>query len=263
MATDDANTLKRKLEVMHCGKLVHPDDIESVSDDEAEFPVQKMRRLDTEDKTDPTPGHDGFINVNVLSEVIECGVCKDILLKPHITQCSHMFCKPCIYEWLRHKKSCPTCRMQLTREPIHSLPHEHIIEICIKYHPKEEQEAYKTRMASQEKDEEAVKRRFNKSVENSRRKGTKFLEIGNLWNEQERDVFSKGLLKHTGDTRLLYLALVNLDIAFIGRATKKQLENACKNLRFTVPREISCPAAVDYTSIQNSLRNFIENGVLY
>jgi E3 ubiquitin-protein ligase RNF5 len=49
---------------------------------------------------DPTgPGNDKWT----------CPICFDRLTEPVVTSCGHIFCWPCISEWLRRSSACPTC----------------------------------------------------------------------------------------------------------------------------------------------------------
>ena len=44
-------------------------------------------------------------------EMSECGVCLEETLKCNIKlECSHKFCKECIYKWFLESDTCPTCR---------------------------------------------------------------------------------------------------------------------------------------------------------
>ncbi|OHT16498.1 hypothetical protein TRFO_41807 [Tritrichomonas foetus] len=39
----------------------------------------------------------------------KCPICYDALQQPVVTQCGHVFCWPCINEWLRRSNDCPVC----------------------------------------------------------------------------------------------------------------------------------------------------------
>lgn len=43
----------------------------------------------------------------------ECNICLDLAQDPVVTLCGHLFCWPCLYEWLRMRtafKDCPVCK---------------------------------------------------------------------------------------------------------------------------------------------------------
>lgn len=39
----------------------------------------------------------------------KCPICLESLQQPVVTHCGHVFCWPCISEWLRRSSSCPVC----------------------------------------------------------------------------------------------------------------------------------------------------------
>ncbi|XP_034256902.1 E3 ubiquitin-protein ligase RAD18-like isoform X2 [Thrips palmi] len=44
-----------------------------------------------------------------LDDVLNCGICHEILTTPVITACSHTYCSICIRRWLSGKQECPSC----------------------------------------------------------------------------------------------------------------------------------------------------------
>uniref|UniRef100_A0A7S3MR72 RING-type E3 ubiquitin transferase n=1 Tax=Strombidium inclinatum TaxID=197538 RepID=A0A7S3MR72_9SPIT len=47
------------------------------------------------------------------SNVFECNICLDSALEPVVTQCGHLYCWKCIYEWLQQPREtlvCPVCK---------------------------------------------------------------------------------------------------------------------------------------------------------
>ena len=39
-----------------------------------------------------------------------CAICQCLVEYPKMTPCSHVFCTGCIDEWMKRKRSCPTCK---------------------------------------------------------------------------------------------------------------------------------------------------------
>jgi hypothetical protein len=234
-----------------------------LSDDEDAFPIQKKQKTDHKPEEEEVDTTSSLFDVSELEDSIECGICREMLLKPHTTQCAHVFCKACIFEWMKEKKTCPSCRHNLTRDPVYNIPLDGVVQICMKHYPKEDREEYTTRSKRLEEKERMTMSKFKRSIDSAKQKGVTFLDIGNLWNEEERTVFTNGVKKYTGEMRREYIKLIGLTDAFIAMATKKQLENACKNLRFMIPRMVSQPSAIDYVSIQNSIKNYIDDPVIY
>jgi len=49
----------------------------------------------------------------------ECNVCLDSPSQPVISMCGHLFCWPCIFEWMnRGNKVCPVCKSSIDREKL-------------------------------------------------------------------------------------------------------------------------------------------------
>ena len=52
----------------------------------------------------------------------ECPICFENVRYPaSINPCNHIFCEPCINEWLAFKDTCPKCRIKCskyTEEPV-------------------------------------------------------------------------------------------------------------------------------------------------
>lgn len=60
----------------------------------------------------PTYGPDS--TEYVLEKDLSCAICQDILINPIVLNCSHSFCKFCVYRWLDKRSKCPECRMLVT-----------------------------------------------------------------------------------------------------------------------------------------------------
>ncbi len=51
----------------------------------------------------------------------ECTICLDTAKEPVLTKCGHMFCWPCIYNWLDSKggkAKCPNCKNEITKDDL-------------------------------------------------------------------------------------------------------------------------------------------------
>jgi hypothetical protein len=49
----------------------------------------------------------------------ECTICRELLVASHGLDCGHVFCGPCLAQWLevqRAAPSCPTCRTAVDRK---------------------------------------------------------------------------------------------------------------------------------------------------
>ena len=60
-------------------------------------------------------------NKNSGSKNFECTICLDTAKEPVLTRCGHMFCWPCIYNWLDSKggrAKCPNCKNEITKDDL-------------------------------------------------------------------------------------------------------------------------------------------------
>eukprot|EP00249_Psilotum_nudum_P012426 c23780_g1_i1 orf=222-2042(+) len=51
----------------------------------------------------------------------ECNICLDLAKEPVVTSCGHLFCWPCLYQWLyvhSYQKECPVCKGHVTDNTI-------------------------------------------------------------------------------------------------------------------------------------------------
>ncbi|KAJ0989899.1 hypothetical protein J5N97_008255 [Dioscorea zingiberensis] len=51
----------------------------------------------------------------------ECNICLDLAKEPVVTSCGHLFCWPCLYQWLHihsEHKECPVCKGEVTESNI-------------------------------------------------------------------------------------------------------------------------------------------------
>lgn len=48
---------------------------------------------------------------DILETDLSCAICQDVYINPLILNCSHSFCKFCVFRWLSRKTGCPQCRL--------------------------------------------------------------------------------------------------------------------------------------------------------
>ena len=51
----------------------------------------------------------------------ECTICLDTAKEPVLTKCGHIYCWPCIYNWLDSKggkAKCPNCKNEITKNDL-------------------------------------------------------------------------------------------------------------------------------------------------
>jgi len=52
------------------------------------------------------------------NSLFECNICLQTATEPVISFCGHLFCWPCIFEWIKVSQSCAVCRSGLTKEKL-------------------------------------------------------------------------------------------------------------------------------------------------
>jgi hypothetical protein len=204
------------------------------------------------------------ISSNVLSpsefsDELECAICRETFLKPYTLQCSHTFCKKCIGSWMRVRKSCPTCRKLLTRQPVYNMSLDKVIQLVLKKQSSEDQEDMARRMQELEVEESEALQRFINTVETAKARGVVFLNISSTWNDNERLLFKTGVERYEAKARRLYCELTNFTLEFIQNATPEQLETACKNLGFLIPKVVGNTSTTDFELIRMILKDFLVN----
>eukprot|EP01132_Coremiostelium_polycephalum_P004526 gene4526-5642_t len=59
-------------------------------------------------------------STNKVNSAFECNICFDDVSEPVVTQCGHLFCWSCIFQWLQHNSSqqCPVCKASVSEEKL-------------------------------------------------------------------------------------------------------------------------------------------------
>lgn len=73
--------------------------------------------LKTEEEKNKDEEHNEIVNKyvqDILESDLTCAICHDIYINPLILNCSHSFCKFCVYRWLSKQSGCPQCRMTVS-----------------------------------------------------------------------------------------------------------------------------------------------------
>lgn len=59
-----------------------------------------------------------------LVQSFECNICYGICQEPVVTTCGHLYCWPCIYQWVNTNRTyltCPVCKNGITENRIISI----------------------------------------------------------------------------------------------------------------------------------------------
>ncbi|KAM7249277.1 hypothetical protein ACFE04_021551 [Oxalis oulophora] len=65
----------------------------------------------------------------IVKSELMCVICRDVISKPMLLQCGHMFCETCLHFWSKVNSACPYCRSQIqgkVKVPIDSF----MVEMC-------------------------------------------------------------------------------------------------------------------------------------
>lgn len=67
---------------------------------------QEKQNNDDEDKND---------------SMFECNICLDVAKEPVVSLCGHLFCWPCLHQWLEtrpNRQVCPVCKAAIGRDKV-------------------------------------------------------------------------------------------------------------------------------------------------
>jgi len=132
-----------------------------------------------------------------------------------------------------------------------------VLQVVLKKQDIEEQEDMARRLVELEREESEALQRFMSTVEAAKARGVVFLNIGNPWNDNERLLFKTGVERYEAKARRMYCELTNFSLEFIENATPEQLETACKNLGFLIPKVVGNTSTTDYSLIRMILKDFL------
>lgn len=71
---------------------------------------------DENDDNDKVPAEDDENDEG--NSMFDCNICLDSPTDPIVTQCGHLFCWPCIYQWIERSTLCPVCKAGITKENV-------------------------------------------------------------------------------------------------------------------------------------------------
>ncbi|KAH9489521.1 hypothetical protein Btru_037382 [Bulinus truncatus] len=54
--------------------------------------------------------------VNLMEVELQCSICNELFIKATSLNCSHIYCKLCINQWMKVRKECPVCREKITSQ---------------------------------------------------------------------------------------------------------------------------------------------------
>ncbi|ORZ22175.1 hypothetical protein BCR42DRAFT_405645 [Absidia repens] len=63
-----------------------------------------------------------------IREGLCCMICVEYFDNPHTLECGHSYCQGCLHQWLNNNKSCPECRLPVSRRPCPSYVLQKIVD---------------------------------------------------------------------------------------------------------------------------------------
>eukprot|EP01117_Protostelium_nocturnum_P001431 TRINITY_DN1172_c3_g1_i1.p1 TRINITY_DN1172_c3_g1~~TRINITY_DN1172_c3_g1_i1.p1 ORF type:complete len:566 (-),score=217.33 TRINITY_DN1172_c3_g1_i1:222-1811(-) len=165
-------------------------------------------------------------------EEFTCVICQEMIMAALTLECSHSFCGVCIMDWMKKKKTCPYCNTPILKEPIRSRVLDNAIDKLIQSSKKEDRDNWENRMQRQKKlaVEQSQLNNIKALIKTAKEKGLPFLNMSNVWSQNDRVVFHKGLKEYSGEARILYCDTTGLNTNFINTANPAQLKMAVTNL---------------------------------
>mmetsp|Transcript_59174 Transcript_59174/g.105170 ORF Transcript_59174/g.105170 Transcript_59174/m.105170 type:complete len:473 (+) Transcript_59174:55-1473(+) len=174
------------------------------------------------------------LNVSDISSELACCICKDWLVHAATIECSHSYCWACIDRWLQTKQFvCPTCREQVTREPVRTRAVDGIVQKTVQRLSEQEKADYEERVAAAEAQESRSRKNLQdleKSVDEAIKNGKSFFRIDMNWRKKEKDTFAKGVKEYSGSARETYCRLIGLTVQWVHSADEDKLNQSLHNL---------------------------------
>ncbi|KAF0446796.1 ubiquitin-protein ligase e3 [Gigaspora margarita] len=84
---------------------------------------------------------------------LTCVICVEYMSNPCTISCGHTFCYQCLYDWVKIRKECPTCRVKITSKP------------ALSFVVKEQVETFVDRLSSDDEKRNAQERLRKKEQE--------------------------------------------------------------------------------------------------
>ncbi|EQC34146.1 hypothetical protein SDRG_08354 [Saprolegnia diclina VS20] len=56
--------------------------------------------------------------MDVAATDFDCNICLDRVKEPVVTLCGHLYCWPCLFQWIANHNECPVCKAGVTKENV-------------------------------------------------------------------------------------------------------------------------------------------------
>ncbi|KAH0790715.1 putative E3 ubiquitin-protein ligase RNF5 [Histomonas meleagridis] len=113
--TETNNDQQNNIPRAHIRLRTPPPEIEEENQKEEDQTNEQVKENQTEEIPEPPKQEPKKESEDTMSEEDKwkCPICLETLQQPVVTHCGHVFCYPCISEWLRRSNSCPVCHGQI------------------------------------------------------------------------------------------------------------------------------------------------------
>ncbi|CAG8464994.1 8755_t:CDS:2 [Paraglomus brasilianum] len=81
---------------------------------------------------------------------LTCVICVEYMSNPCTISCGHTFCYECLYDWLKIRRECPTCRKKISQRPTLSFVVKEQVETYVEQLAPDERESAKARLRDKE-----------------------------------------------------------------------------------------------------------------
>ncbi|KAK1931623.1 E3 ubiquitin-protein ligase [Phytophthora citrophthora] len=110
-ATTNKIPLAMRISPMNRKLIIAKTDTESRLRSTSIGSLQDHQAEPTDTATDTAPSDSSKLE-------FECNICLDAVSSPVVTLCGHLYCWPCLYQWMRNHSECPVCKAGVSEENV-------------------------------------------------------------------------------------------------------------------------------------------------
>merc|ERR1719463_697613 len=84
-------------------------------------PGPEPQNNDSSDNNSPGSGKDEEKEDAEADRAFECNICLDVARDAVVSMCGHLFCWPCLHQWLEtrpNRQICPVCKAGISKDKV-------------------------------------------------------------------------------------------------------------------------------------------------